>query len=631
MRQSRLGKAFGAPLGKAAACLVGLIVLLAIFAPMIWGAAANTPRIDIMLSPPSWSHWAGTDSLGRDLFARVLVATRLTVLLAIEATAIGVVVGIVLGSAPFLFGKVVGRAIVWFIGIAVAFPGILLALFFAVIFGTGASSAAMALGLASAPGFARLCYTLVSAVLNRDYIAAATVGGAGRLRILIRHILPNIGEPLAVNATVGAGSVLLSFAGLSFLGLGVQAPQYDWGRLMMECLQTIYTHPIASLTPGLAVVLAGLAFNLTGESIAHSLGITSLGDLGLTGQLRRRLAQRAATSAVAEEPTGSLLAVRNLTVSFPAGQQMITPVRGVSFDLAPAEAVGLVGESGSGKSLTALAIAQLIEEPGRVGADGLRFAGADLLDGQPHRHLLGTSLSIIFQDPMTSLNPTMRVGPQLAELGREHGGLTRRQAKARAIERLGAVRIDRPAERARQYPHEFSGGMRQRAMIGLGVMLSPKLIIADEPTTALDVSVQEQVLDLLASIRRTDQVALLLISHDVSVVSEVCDRVMVMYAGKIVEDLPTADLDHAAHPYTRLLVAAVPTMTTDVGAPLPTIPGRPPEPGELTGCPFAPRCPLASDRCHQAEPDLVQRQTGRVACWHAGEPMLVRAGSEADA
>ena len=621
MAASRPRPGWRTPLGLTAVCLVGLIVALAIFAPLIWGQAASATDIDNLLAPPSGAHWAGTDNLGRDLFARVMVATRLSVVATLEATAIGVVAGIILGSAPFLLGKVVGRAVVWFIGIAVAFPGLLLALFFAVIFGTGVNSAALALGLASAPGFARLCHTLVAGVLNRDYVAAASIGGVGRVRILLRHILPNIGEPLVVNATIGAGSILLSFAGLSFLGLGVQPPQYDWGRLLNECLQSIYVHPLASLTPGLAVIVAGLAFNLTGESIAHALGVTSLGDLGWRGQLRRRL-ERPSAQPTATATAATVLAVKGLSVSFPAGDRLISPVRAVSFDIAAGEAVGLVGESGSGKSLTAMAVAQLIEQPGQVSADALWFAGADLLDGGSHRHLLGTSLAVIFQDPMTSLNPTMRVGAQLAELARVHGGASRAQAKARAVERLGAVQIDHPAHRARQYPHELSGGMRQRAMIGLGVMLTPKLIIADEPTTALDVSVQRQVLELLAGIRAADGVSLLLISHDVSVIAEVCDRTMVMYAGKIVEDLPTSQLSRANHPYTRALVAAVPTMRTDLTAPLPTIPGRPPEPGDITGCAFAPRCPLVTRRCLDEDPELTGFDGARVACWHAGEVAL---------
>jgi oligopeptide/dipeptide ABC transporter ATP-binding protein len=225
---------------------------------------------------------------------------------------------------------------------------------------------------------------------------------------------------------------------------------------------------------------------------------------------------------------------------------------------------------------------------------------------------------------MTSFNPTRRMGGQLAEVARHHQQLGRKQALARAVDRLRAVRISEPEHRAHQYPHEFSGGMRQRAMIGMGLMGTPALIVADEPTTALDVTVQPQVLDLLRSIREADDVALVLISHDVTVVGEVCDRVLVMYAGRIVEDLPAAQLGTAArHPYTRALVAAVPDMDTDLDRPLAVIPGRPVDPTDVpSGCAYAARCPLASARCRTEEPPLATGPAGdRVACWHAGEPI----------
>jgi oligopeptide/dipeptide ABC transporter ATP-binding protein len=205
-------------------------------------------------------------------------------------------------------------------------------------------------------------------------------------------------------------------------------------------------------------------------------------------------------------------------------------------------------------------------------------------------------------------------------VARRHRGLSRGAALALAIDRLRAVRVPAAQRRAHQYPHEFSGGMRQRAMIGMGLMGTPALIVADEPTTALDVTVQRQVLDLLASIRRQDSVALLLISHDVAVVGQVCDRVLVMYAGRIVEDLPAAELATSArHPYTRALVAAVPDMRTDLDRPLVSIPGRAPDPTRIpAGCAFAPRCPLATDQCRTEEPPLTSDATGRrVACWHA--------------
>jgi oligopeptide/dipeptide ABC transporter ATP-binding protein len=231
---------------------------------------------------------------------------------------------------------------------------------------------------------------------------------------------------------------------------------------------------------------------------------------------------------------------------------------------------------------------------------------------------------MVFQDPMTSFNPTKRMGGQLAEVAVEHEGLSSKDALARAVDRFDAVKLPEPERRVKQYPHEFSGGMRQRAMIAMGLMATPKLIIADEPTTALDVTVQQQVLALLQSIREEDDVALLLISHDVSVVAEICDRVLVMYAGRIVEDLPAHELATGAqHPYTRALLAAVPDMSTDLDLPLATVPGRPVDPAQVpVGCAYAARCPLADARCRGLDPELISDEAGRrVACWHAGEPI----------
>jgi oligopeptide/dipeptide ABC transporter ATP-binding protein len=268
-----------------------------------------------------------------------------------------------------------------------------------------------------------------------------------------------------------------------------------------------------------------------------------------------------------------------------------------------------------------------------VDAERLAFLGADLHDGTDHRTLLGTSLAVVFQDPMTSFNPAHRVGAQLAEAARAHQHASRRDAWQRAIDRLRAVRIHEPERRARQYPFEFSGGMRQRAMIGMGLMGTPKLIVADEPTTALDVTVQRQVLEMLQEVRATEGVALILISHDVSVIAEVCDRVLVMYAGRIVEDLPSGDLGTGArHPYTRALVAAVPDMASDIDAPLATIPGQPVDPAHVpAGCAFAARCPLADDRCRTQDPPLETAAGGsRVACWHAGEPLPILSVRDAE-
>ncbi|WFE53295.1 dipeptide/oligopeptide/nickel ABC transporter permease/ATP-binding protein [Micromonospora sp. WMMD1155] len=603
------------PLGILAVVLLTVVLGLTVLAYPLWHARAHTVVPAEILQGPSARHPAGTDLLGRDILARVLVATRLSVGLALAATGIGVAIGLLFGAATALAGKRFGRWIGTLVNIAVAFPNLLLALFFAVIFGVGAKGAVLAIGFATAPGFARLTQTLAAAVSGRDFIAAARIAGVGRVRILFRHVLPNIAEPLVVTATSAAGGALLAFAGLSFLGLGVQAPSYDWGRLLGEGLTQIYIHPAGALAAGLAVVVAALAFNLAGEVAARALSSQDA-----RHGLRRSPGSEPAPVVPMGEPT--VLAVENLSVSFPADEGFVTPVRGVSMTLRRGESVGIVGESGSGKSLTALAIARLVESPGLVRADRLDFLGTDLraADSRSVRGLLGTSLAMVFQDPMTSLNPIQRIGRQLAEVAERHQRMNRRRAWDRAVERLDAVRIPAAARRARQLPHELSGGMRQRAMIGMGIMAQPSLIIADEPTTALDVTVQRQVLELLAEVRGGNQAALLFISHDITVVAEVCVRVLVMYAGHIVEDLPSAALLHdARHPYTRALAAAVPTMETDREQPLAVIPGRPADPRRpAAGCPFAPRCPLATEQCHEQNPPLAEYGTAhRVACWHA--------------
>ncbi len=625
------------PLGLTATVLTVGVLVLAVVAPILWTDEANAVDTSNILAGPSADHWAGTDNLGRDIFYRTLVATRLSVELALAATVIAVVVGLLLGTASFLLGRRSGRLVNAGINIAVAFPGILLALFFAVVFGVGATGAVLAIGFAGAPGFGRLTQTLVASVSSRDYVDAARVAGVGRLRILFRHVLPNISEPLVVNATIGAGGALLSFAGLSFLGLGVQQPSYDWGRLLFDGTGSIYVNPAAALAPGIAVLIAGLAFNLFGESVAKGFGVGVVGGIPALPPAPAALEAEEVTAEASHHLDDDVvLDVRDLEVTFPGPRGPIRPVRGVSFAVRRGEALGVVGESGSGKSLTALAVSRLVGDPGRVQATRLELLGSDLRatgDTKAQRRMLGTSLAMVFQDPMTSFNPTRRMGGQLAEVARHHQGMDRRSALGRAVDRMRAVRITEPERRAHQYPHEFSGGMRQRAMIGMGLMGTPALIVADEPTTALDVTVQQQVLDLLASIRAADDVALVLISHDVTVVGEVCDRVLVMYAGKIVEDLPAADLAAGAarHPYTRALVAAVPDMDTDLDEPLAVIPGRPVDPADVpSGCAYAARCPLATARCTDEPPLQSDADGRRVACWHAGQPIQIEVRDRTD-
>lgn len=650
LRGSTWSRLLTSPLGLSALLVNLALVFLILFAPSIWGEAAMTNDVNALSSGPTEGHPFGTDALGRDILARVLVATRLSIGLAVAATAMGLSLGVIVGCVAALAPPRLSRIITGFIDIVVAFPGLLLALFFAIIFGIGPTGAVLALGSALTPAFARLTYTLAAGVVGRDFVAAARTLGISRTRILVRHVLPNIGEPLIINGTVSASASLLAFAGLSFLGLGVQLPAYDWGRMLSEGVNAIYGNPWAALAPGLAIVLGSLAFNLTGEAAAQLLGQR----VSRSARQEKRLLSGALDPAPRPSPapmdatpgtdasmdsdetpdTDVVLRVEGLRVAIPLGDDSIaTPVRNVSFVVRRGEAVGIVGESGSGKTLTAMAVAQLTSPPVSARAARLEINGRDVaaLSPRARRRHLGASIAMVFQDPMSSLNSTMSVGAQLAEFSREHQGAHRRAAWARAVDRLRAVRIPSPERRARRYPHELSGGMRQRAMIGMGLMGEPAIIIADEPTTALDVTVQEQVLRLLRSAQEQQDAALVLISHDLSVISAMCDRVLVMYAGRIVEVVDVASLVAGpAHPYTRGLLATLPDMTTERDKPLPSIPGRPPHPADLPqGCSFAARCHFATDLCLRTDPPLTPSPTGgTVACHHPQVGPVVRHDEE---
>jgi oligopeptide/dipeptide ABC transporter ATP-binding protein len=315
-----------------------------------------------------------------------------------------------------------------------------------------------------------------------------------------------------------------------------------------------------------------------------------------------------------------LLELRNVTVAFPASPRPLTAVRDLSLGIARGEVLGLVGESGSGKSVTSLSIMRLLPPQASVNGEILftSDSGAQnllTLDPEPMRLLRGSRISMIFQEPMTALNPVMRVGEQIAEAVRAHANVTKKDSWDRAVEALKEVAIDDPARRARDYPHQLSGGMRQRVMIAMAIVNRPELLVADEPTTALDVTIQAQILDLLAGIREKFGLTMLFISHDLAVVSHVADRVAVMYAGNLVELGPRAEIFRApAHPYTRGLLKAAPTLSSERSRPLQTIEGAVPSLETLSaGCPFEPRCDLRLSQCRDQLPQLTEIRPGHWA------------------
>jgi peptide/nickel transport system ATP-binding protein len=317
-----------------------------------------------------------------------------------------------------------------------------------------------------------------------------------------------------------------------------------------------------------------------------------------------------------------LLTVEHLTTGFDNSGRFVPAVIDVSFSVSAGETLGLVGESGSGKSLTAFSIMRLVERPGRIEAGRIVYKGRDLgrLSEREMQEVRGGEIALIFQEPMTALNPVFTIGSQIQETLLVHGRATRRTARARALELLEAVSIPEPARRIREYPHQLSGGLRQRALIAISLACEPSLVIADEPTTALDVTIQAQILDLLRDLQRRMGLALLLITHDLGVVAEMADRVAVMYAGRIVEEAPvTALFQDPKHPYTRGLMASMPGGAR--GTRLRAIQGSVPPLGQLpSGCAFAPRCPDRFEPCLAAPPGDSDVGPGRtVKCYLHGK------------
>ncbi len=323
----------------------------------------------------------------------------------------------------------------------------------------------------------------------------------------------------------------------------------------------------------------------------------------------------------------ALLEVQNLQTHFGTPDGVVRAVEGLSFHVEAGETVGIVGESGCGKSVTSMSILRLIQEPPGKIAGSIRFQGRDLLKVSEHemRDIRGNAISMIFQEPMTSLNPVLTVGKQIGETVRLHQGMNARDAEAKAVEMLTLVGIPAPARRVREYPHQLSGGMRQRVMIAMALACNPKLLIADEPTTALDVTIQAQILDLMRDLKTRMGSAIMLITHDLGVVAEMAQRVVVMYAGHKVEEAPVAEIfARPMHPYTRGLLGAMPKLGSSLGAndrgKLAEIAGQVPSLRKpIIGCAFAGRCPMVTDACRRIAPAITEKAAGHhVACHYAG-------------
>lgn len=584
------------------AVVLGAIVILTLLTPVLPLQSPNaTSTANRFLRPLSEGHLLGTDHLGRDLLSRLLWGTRLSLAVGFAAAIVAGLAGAAIGVIAGYFGGRTDNVIMRGVDMLMAFPYILLALAIVAVLGPGLLNALIAVAVVNIPFFARNIRGITVGIAHREFIDAARLAGMGHTRILLTEVVPNIVPVVVIAMSTTIGWMILETAGLSFLGLGSQPPQADLGSMLGEARSALITAPHTSIVPGVMILLIVMSVNLLGDGIRDAL------DPRLrSGALARPMAATRVRRDRAPAPTGEgLLRIEDLETQFHVGPRVYRAVNKVSLQLTPGKCLGLIGESGSGKSVTALSVMGLVASPpGVITGGAVRLEGQDLV-GAPYdllRSLRGRRVAYIFQDPLSTLHPLYRIGDQLVEAIRVHEPVSRAEAHRRAVKLLQDVRIPNAAARARAYPHELSGGMRQRVGIAMAMANDPDIIIADEPTTALDVTVQAQILALLDDLRRTRGLAILFITHDFGVVGQLCDRVAVMYGGRIVEAGPTAEVLAApAHPYTRRLIACVPELGAGRRR-LAAIPGLPPAVDDLPdGCAFAPRCDKAQAACHRGE------------------------------
>ena len=553
--------------------ILAVVVVCAIFGPLISPYGANDIDVPNALAAPSWSHLFGTDDLGRDVFSRVVLAASVSMRVAVIAVAIALLCGVTLGMIAGFAGGALDTVVMRIVDVMFAFPVMLLALAIVAILGPGVTSAMIAIGIVNIPIFARVARADTLRVRQTQYVQAAETMGVGTTRTLIRHVLPNISGPVIVQTSISLAFAILSEAALSFLGLGVQPPDPSWGRMLYDAQGFITTAWWMGVFPGLAILLTVFAFNLIGDGVRDVLDPRQRTLLRNRATSRRRPAgprrdvdtspATASEGDTAGDDPGSddaVLVVDDLVVG--VGPREI--VHGITFKVRPGRTLGIVGESGSGKSLSVLSATGLFDAPSAYVRGSSRLQGIEVIGGSPStlRSLHGVRVGFVFQDPSSSLNPLLTIEEQLTEGPRRHLGLTRAQARERALGLLRDVNLPNPESRLRSYPHQLSGGQRHRVMIAIALACDPDVLIADEPTTALDVTTQAQIIDLVADLQRGRGMAVVWISHDLGVIGRIADDVIVMRSGRIVETGSVTEIFARPHDaYTRQLLDARPLLS----------------------------------------------------------------------
>ncbi|WP_225232202.1 dipeptide/oligopeptide/nickel ABC transporter permease/ATP-binding protein [Klenkia terrae] len=606
------------PGGALGAAWLVVVVLASLTAPLWVPYDVTAQDLGDRLSLPSADHLLGTDPLGRDLLSRIATAGSLpllsSALMLVVAFGIGLPLALVAAERPGRTERLISRAT----EVLLALPATVLLLAVIGIVGNDIPLVMAVFGVLLSAAVYRVMLGVAQSVRQRLYVDAARVDGLGSVRVNVRHVLPAMGTVIAVQAAQLFGIGILVVAGLAFLGFGPGEPDPSWGFMINDASSHLFDGPWLLVPSGLVLALTVVAANELADALAARGG---------AGARRRSRRARTTTPAPAPSavpaadpapvPDDAVLAVRDLRVSVVDGPDLVT---GVSLTVRRGTVLGLVGESGCGKSMTARSLLGLLPDGVEVSGGSISFQGTDLVglaEGEL-RGYRGSRIALISQEPMVALDPAFSVATQLTGPIRRHRGVGRREARtiaAQLLRNVGIVDADRILG---SYPHQLSGGMAQRVCIALALTGEPDLLVADEPTTALDVTVQAEILSLLRALVRDTGLSVVLVTHDLGVVADLCDDVAVMYAGEVVEaGATTAVLDEPRHPYTMALLGADPHVPD--GEPVPerlaSIAGTVPSPGTWpVGCRFAGRCLFATDECRTPFPAVPAHGGGLVRC-----------------
>lgn len=608
---------FTSPGAVAGLVWLAALVTASLTAPLWLPFKTEDQDFTAVLSGPTAAHWLGTDELGRDILSRIFAAAAGTLGTSMLTVIVGVTLGTILAMAAAGAGERTEGVISRVTEVMMSLPGTVIILAVIGAVGTNIPVVMAILGILMSAGIYRVILGQAKSLQSQLYVDAAKVDGASPLRISLRHVLPGLANTIVVQAALIFAVGMLIQAGLAFIGFGPPIPQPSWGGMIQGASQHVYDAPWMMVPTGAVLALTVLSANAIGNALgkAPNAAAPHLPSAAARRQRAKAVAAIAAAAPVHATDDGALggraargtLSVRNLSVGVDNGVRLVTDV---SFDVEQGTVLGLVGESGCGKTMTALSLLGLLPSGVSVTGGQILWNGRNLAatTDKDMESVRGREIALISQEPMRALDPMFTVGYQLTATIRRLRGMGKAEARKEALSLLEKVGIVDAARILKTYPHQISGGMAQRVAIALALSGKPKLLVADEPTTALDVTVQAEILSLLRALVKDTGMSVVMVTHDLGVVADICDQVAVMYAGQVVENGRTAAiLDSPRHPYTLALLAADPHANHADSMPerLATISGQVPQPKDWpAGCRFAARCQFAGSACLEPVPLL---------------------------